>query len=281
MKVRFRNVFGIATLQDAGRLGYRKYGVPIGGAFDRESLCLANALVGNAPSAACVEFALGTLELEVLEPGSMAFVGAAESISINGDDRKLGVVSLEAGDTVIVHPPKRGLRTYLATCGGFEARLVLGSVSGAVIERGCEASSIEQRSVPGSMIDQELSSLVPRPLRVVVGTADPSWTEPEYAVGRSIDRVGLRLEGPRPMIDASSGRSEPSVFGAVQVTEDRSLIVHGPDGPTIGGYRIVGCVVRSDLDRLGQLAPGDRVTFEPVSVERAKELWAEARSRSD
>jgi antagonist of KipI len=75
------------------------------------------------------------------------------------------------------------------------------------------------------------------------------------------------------MIDSRSGRSEPSVFGAVQVTEDRTLIVHGPDGPTIGGYVKIGCVVRADLDQLGQLAPGDAVRFDRVTMDEALEAW--------
>ena len=39
------------TVQDAGRPGFRQWGVPIGGAFDSRSAELANALVGN--SSAC------------------------------------------------------------------------------------------------------------------------------------------------------------------------------------------------------------------------------------
>ena len=35
------------TVQDAGRVGYREWGVPTGGAFDRGAADLANALVGN------------------------------------------------------------------------------------------------------------------------------------------------------------------------------------------------------------------------------------------
>ena len=36
------------TVQDGGRTGYREWGVPPGGAFDRGAAGLANALVGNA-----------------------------------------------------------------------------------------------------------------------------------------------------------------------------------------------------------------------------------------
>src|SRR5947209_8324038 len=47
-----------ATIQDRGRPGYREFGVPEGGAFDRDSLDLANALLGNDPDAAAIEFTM-------------------------------------------------------------------------------------------------------------------------------------------------------------------------------------------------------------------------------
>jgi allophanate hydrolase subunit 2 len=121
--------------------------------------------------------------------------------------------------------------------------------------------------------------LLDRPLRVVLHDDDGGWTGAEYTVGRNIDRVGLRFDGAKPMVDARSGRSEPSVFGAVQVTEDRTLIVHGPDGPTIGGYRKLAGVVRADLDRVGQLAPGDRVRFIACSLSDAQDAWHEETER--
>ena len=48
----------LATIQDLGRPGYREWGVPPGGAFDRGSADLANALVGNPPSCAVLELTL-------------------------------------------------------------------------------------------------------------------------------------------------------------------------------------------------------------------------------
>ena len=44
-----------ATLQDGGREGYQRFGVPVSGALDKVSLALANTLAGNAPHEAAVE----------------------------------------------------------------------------------------------------------------------------------------------------------------------------------------------------------------------------------
>jgi 5-oxoprolinase (ATP-hydrolysing) subunit C len=56
----------------------------------------------------------------------------------------------------------------------------------------------------------------------------------------------------------------------VQVTRDGQCIVLGIDGQTIGGYPKLAQVVSADLDRLGQLRPGDRVMFCQVSQEQAE-----------
>ena len=44
------------TLQDQGRFGFRRFGVSTSGFADNASAAFANALVGNPPFEACVEF---------------------------------------------------------------------------------------------------------------------------------------------------------------------------------------------------------------------------------
>src|SRR5699024_11587922 len=53
---------GQVLVQDLVRPGYAHLGVGTSGAADRESLKLANRLVGNDESSACLEVALGGLE---------------------------------------------------------------------------------------------------------------------------------------------------------------------------------------------------------------------------
>ena len=44
------------------------------------------------------------------------------------------------------------------------------------------------------------------------------------------------------------------------------------DRQTTGGYPLVGIVISADLPRAGQLAPGDAVRFEAVTLAEAHEL---------
>ena len=55
-----------------------------------------------------------------------------------------------------------------------------------------------------------------------------------------------------------------------------------PDHATVGGYPVTGCVIAADLPRLGQLAPGDAVTFTEVdrdAARRAYEHWERSLDR--
>jgi 5-oxoprolinase (ATP-hydrolysing) subunit C len=81
--------------------------------------------------------------------------------------------------------------------------------------------------------------------------------------------MGLRLDGP----SLGPGReivSHPLVPGAVQLPADGRPIVMLVDGPTIGGYPVLGVVPTVDLPRLGQLRPGDEIGFRAETPEAAR-----------
>src|SRR5947199_6696034 len=73
-----------ATVQDQGRAGYREWGIPIGGAFDRGSAALANALLGNAPGCAVLELTLFGGIYEARIPLALALAGAPMAAAIEG-----------------------------------------------------------------------------------------------------------------------------------------------------------------------------------------------------
>src|SRR3954447_12048782 len=77
-----------STVQDAGRVGYREWGVPVGGAFDRRSADLANALVGNGPDCAVLELALRGGTFEGLGNLAIALAGAPMEAEIVAPDRR-------------------------------------------------------------------------------------------------------------------------------------------------------------------------------------------------
>ena len=93
----------------------------------------------------------------------------------------------------------------------------------------------------------------------------------EYIVGSSSDRMGCRLEGPRLQHRGSSEMvTDGMILGAVQVPPDGQPIVMLADRATTGGYPKIGTVIGADIPRLAQRVPGDRLRFQEVDVEEAR-----------
>ena len=103
----------------------------------------------------------------------------------------------------------------------------------------------------------------------------------QWEVHYNSARTGVRLIGPKPKwarADGGEAGLHPSnlhdnayAIGAVDFTGDMPVIL-GPDGPSLGGFVCPVVVVDAELWKLGQLRPGDRITFVPVD-----EAWARDR----
>ena len=285
------------TIQDAGRTGYREWGVPAGGAFDLGSAGLANALVGNTPDCAVLELTLIGGVYQADGPLALAMAGApmeARILAPDGTERDLrGPMSwtLHAREQLILGRAIEGVRTYLAVRGGWQTRIRLGS------------RSSEERLRAGNVLPAEPGSIPTRrpggpgwtppaaePFRILDGPdgipADPGsgpsgfWEDRRFRVGSRSDRMGLRLEGDPIAIDSHAERlSAPVAPGAVQVAGGQ-LIVLGVAGGTMGGYPHVAHLISADLDRLGQLRPGETIQFRRVTHDEARRAdWEMRRAR--
>lgn len=266
MTLLVRVLLGASSIQDGGRPGYRKYGVPPSGAFDRRSLAAANSILGNRPDDPALEMGGGTLEIEALDDGPVAWAGAPCRATLNGAAIEGGAAwPLQRGDTLRLDSPTVGLRYYFALAGGIAAPVYLGSRSGWVPEKGSVLRSMEDRPPPGVPATPELELPELTVLRVHPGPQASLldrqvFVGGEYEVTPMLDRVGVRLEGPS-LGQAPEIVSEPCFFGSVQVDRSGQPIILGPDGPTIGGYPKIAQLAGDDLDRVAQLRPGARVRF--------------------
>jgi 5-oxoprolinase (ATP-hydrolysing) subunit C len=269
-----------SAFQDGGRPGWRRYGVPPGGAFDRESYRLALALVGRREGAA-LEIPLLGGAFEAEAPCRLAVAGAGSRIEVAG--LNLGsnaAFDVFPGQRVQVGPAEEGARVYLASASAWQIPERLGSASGASPgERLEEIETGDRRPSPARRLAQPPTSLASGPFRVTRGPQGrPEDLQRLIAgpcrVSLRSNRVGIRLEGGDPV----AGRelpSEPSCPGAVQLAPSGEWLLHGPDGPTIGGYPKIAVVCQADLDRLAQLRPGAEVSFELVELDEARALAVE------
>jgi biotin-dependent carboxylase-like uncharacterized protein len=272
---------GLYTLVvDHGRPGFRSLGVPVSGAADRFSLAIGNALVGNPPDAAALEFSLAgpTIRAET-ELGCVVF-GAPFTLASDRRRLSAGITfTLAAREELSIGSTPSRMRGYLCVRGGLRTKPVLNSVSsleplraGATIS--CTAGQIPSRFLPGVFAwDNE-----PRVLRVLDGPqaiwfGGPTLDSNEFRVTEASDRMGVRLDGEPLDVPQRELVSEPVSPGAVQALPNGQCVVLGVDGQTIGGYPKIAQVVSADLDKVGQLRPGDRVKFKRVDLVEAEIVY--------
>jgi allophanate hydrolase len=250
---------GHAAVQDRGRWEARRWGVPVSGALDAESLELLNALVGNPPGAAAVEVLVGPLVVEATEPVVVAAPWSA--------------MALAAGERLRVDAE------LLAVAGGVAVPEVLGSRSGEALRVG---DLLPVGPATGVALRLPVPPVWPDgPIRVVAGpdVGAAALCGPAWRVGTASDRMGLRLDG--PAIEGGEVTSDGVVPGAVQVPPSGQPILLLAEAPTTGGYRKPAVVATVDLPRAGRLRPGDEVRFEAVTVDEAIALLAARRSVLD
>jgi biotin-dependent carboxylase-like uncharacterized protein len=271
----------LTTVQDGGRPGQGAMGIGRSGACDRAAARLANRLVGNDPDAAVLEVTLGGLVLRAGADLVLATTGARCSVAHNAP------VSLRADRELRLGLPPSGLRTYVAVRGGIAVEPVLGSRStdllsglgppvlspGDVLPVGeptAPMPGVDLAPVPDPPGGEVTVRVLPGPrtdwfaaeaLRALTGT-------PWEVTGES-NRIGLRLSGViLERTRTGELASEGMVRGALQVPPSGQPVLFLADPPVTGGYPVIGYVEDADVDRCGQLRPGQTLRFRGAVVPR-------------
>jgi biotin-dependent carboxylase-like uncharacterized protein len=298
----------LTTVQDLGRPGYQRLGIPPAGPMDRSAFVVANRLVGNPDGAAGLELTLKGPSLEVRRACVIAVTGAEMTAQVNGQPVPAWTaVRLAAGDGLSFRMAAGGCRAYLAVAGGLVTPLALGSrstylrgrlggIGGRALQK-ADALWVGPGPVPldalvGRSVPPERRPAYPAEVecRVILGpqadrfTADgvATFLGGPYEVTPQADRMGYRLKG--PVIQHARGHdivSDGIPLGGIQVPGDGQPIVLLVDRQTTGGYTKIATVISVDVARLGQARPGQRVRFREVSLAQAHAALSDECARLD
>ncbi|WP_374447383.1 biotin-dependent carboxyltransferase family protein [Stella sp.] len=284
----------LATVQDAGRYGWQRFGVVVAGAMDLLAYRIANVLVGNPPDAAAIEFTLtgGRWEIEG-EPRRVAVTGAAFLAAVDG--RPVPAwrsFLLRPGQVLTIGRAEDGLRGYLAVAGGVDVAPVLGSRSthvrsgiGGWQGRALRPDDALPLGAAAAGAELELPEAVrwPRPsrLRVVLGPqaghfgrdAIATLATDAFLVTADADRMGYRLSGPTLRHAGSDNIvSDGIALGSIQVPASGHPIVLLADRQPTGGYPKIATIVTPDIGTIAQVGPGASLRFEIVELDAARRL---------
>ncbi|OZI30363.1 hypothetical protein CAL29_20215 [Bordetella genomosp. 10] len=299
----------LTQLQDLGRYGYQRYGVPVNGVMDEWAHRVANILVGNDETVATLECTLAGPVLEFREERLIALCGADMRASLDGLPAPLNEPLLVRRGAVLAFGEcRRGARLYLAVRGGFDVEPVMGSAStfarggfGGFVGRAlAKGDRLPLRAAdPGyprarrllvqsgtPFVSAALFDLPPRETpEAVRAMRGPQWqaftedaraafTSTPFTVDTQSDRMGYRLRGEVLKLEQPLEMiSEATAFGTVQVPPDGNPIVLMADRQSAGGYPKIAYVATVDLPVLAQALPGAALRFAIVEMEEAQALY--------
>jgi KipI family sensor histidine kinase inhibitor len=282
----------LSLVQDAGRRSVAALGIPEGGPADTGAMRLANRLVGNPDDSATIEVTVTGPTLRFIGPAHLAVVGSrTDGVEVHIDGLAAPsdtVLPVRPGQEVAIGRVRGGLRAYVAVAGGLTTPVMVGSRSTdmlcglgpAPLAAGDQLDLGEPTRPHGQLSPPDETTSVDR-IRIIPGPHpfEPSererLTTTTWTVGSDSNRIGLRLhapDGPVPR-EAAGIPSTAMITGAIQVPPDGEPIILMPDHATVGGYPVVACVIAADRPKLGQLLPGDTVTFSTVDLDEARRQY--------
>ncbi|WP_066723871.1 urea carboxylase [Sphingomonas pituitosa] len=311
---------GTATsVQDyPGRVGLWDIGVPPSGPMDARAFRLGNMLLGNDSAAPGLEVTATGPTLQFNTATRIVLTGADFAATLDGKPvpRNKPVAIAEGQTLALGRVTGGGMRGYILFAGGLDVPSYLGSASTFDLgEFGGHGGRVLRVGDTLHLTDHA-PAVIPGPRAIEQAQLGPDWTirvlygphgapdffapedvdtilSAEWGVHYNSNRTGVRLVGPKPHwarkdggeagLHPSNIHDNPYAIGALDFTGDMPIIL-GPDGPSLGGFVCPFVVIAADLWKIGQLAPGDRIQFEQVSLDeadaaaQAEEAWIEGRA---
>lgn len=283
------------TIQDIGRINYRRYGMPESGAMDNYNAYLANWLVENSANAALLEITMSGPVLNFETDCIIGLAGADMKATVN----KKAIVNYKAhqiiaGDTLQLAQAVKGCRTYLAVNGGIAGNMFLksrstyslagvGGFKGRPLKKGdaltltSPAKISNLKEVPEHLQMKFASDPIIRftqgPEFKFITEDSPMGLAGNYKVHMNSDRMAIRLTGFIGDVAEKEIISSPVNKGTIQILPDNDLVVLMNDGQVSGGYPRLGNIISADLHLLAQVKPGGQLSLLPVNLPEAIELW--------
>lgn len=267
------------SVQDLGRVGHRRYGVPLSGVMDTFHGKLANLLVNNQINDAVLEITQIGPTIRWEGHCTAALAGADLSAHLDGKSLTPNTVFTAApGQRLTFDHPKRGLRAYLAVKGGLLTTPIMGSrsmyaqLTGANLNSGDELSFEDHHktisgyatvATPGDFFSDNTLEAHPGP--------DFSLLSPEFQHElrqtswevRAHSRMGYQLHA-NISENTLSIVTAPVVPGTVQLTPSGSLMVLTKDAQVTGGYPRILQLTEDSLNRLAHKTTKERLLLKII-----------------
>lgn len=282
-----------STIQDAGRVGFQRYGVIVSGVMDHVAFRIGNMLLQQRNEAA-IEMTLIGGTFVFSKRTTIALTGGQMEAKLNGKRVAMHTrIAIHAGDELVCGSIDG--RAYICIKGGITLPVVmnsrstyvkaqLGGYNGRALQKGDGLPYDETERLPRVPQIAVKRFYAERPIRIIEGTEwsrlanmQQSFLQRTYRISLQADRMGYRLVPHAPIMLKQPFQliSEAVTFGTIQMPPSGEPIILMADRQTTGGYPKIGQVIYADLHRLAQLPPNRTITFELVTIAQAERLYEE------
>nr|WP_283771745.1 biotin-dependent carboxyltransferase family protein [Cellulophaga sp. 20_2_10] len=267
------------SVQDLGRFGYQKYGVPYAGVMDERAAVLANSLLGNTTNSAVLEFTMTGPKLQFLSNTRICITGGdflpiVNSIPIKNDS----VIVIKKGDILSFGTKKSGFRGYIAVLGGFLTDSVMNSRSmfnnvtkHHVLQKDgvlpidnveiLENQSYASLAVDNTYLEEKIITVHKGPeFTKLDAHQQKKLFNTVFTVSKNNSRMAYQLS---ELVENRLKSIITSVVlpGTVQLTPSGQLIILMKDCQTTGGYPRVLQLTGAAINTLAQKFTGDELAF--------------------
>ena len=270
------------TIQDPGRFGMAKYGVPVSGFMDTYAAKIANLHLGNSFEDAVMEITMQGPQLEFEGKTSICISGANLSVQLNGSEIEKNVaVAVTSGDQLKFGQRRSGCRAYLAILGGFEVKEVLGSKSwydgitenyrlnkGQVLNYPEVSNDVKNKfasvkTKEDYIFENEIEVFPGPEFEKLSSSQKHMLFETEFTIDGSSNRMAYRFQEDFKN-DLEAIPTGPVVPGTVQLTPAGNVIPLMKDCQVTGGYPRILQLSEKGIRIMAQKIPGEKIRFRRI-----------------
>lgn len=290
------------TIQDQGRYGYQHLGINPGGAMDRYSSQLANALLGKDLQLPVIEMHFPSGKILFQQETIICITGADFTPTINR--KKISInhpIAVNKNTSLHFEKKISGARCYIsilhdldldkwmnsystnlvAGAGGFKGRSLQkkdtinfkDKVEYKYLAEGKDIALLPW-TIETTALKKEIRFIKGNEWDCLTDDAIKIFSESHYTISNNSNRMGYRLQGNTLNLKEEKQLISSGVtFGTIQLLPGGQLIVLMADHQTTGGYPRIGHVITADLPLLAQCNPGDEIKFSPVDLAIAEQKF--------
>ena len=268
-----------ASIQDLGRIGHGRWGIPNSGVMDAHSYQWINHLLQNNNTAAIIEIPQPGFKCIFDSDTTIGLAGAKAEIRKNGELTCSTILKICSGDELEIGKFLQGSIVYLAISHGFQTEQILSArsyyasvTSERMLSKGNKIPYLKDQPYPKVVhasvklstkwFDSEEIEVYPGPdFNELSKESQNQLLDSKFTISDLANRMAFQLKELLPNSIAER-LTAPVYPGTIQLTSGGKIIILMRDAQVTGGYPRILQVSEAAMSLLAQKRAGQQLKFQ-------------------